>query len=112
MDKCDLENELTELTKNNTKKGTVQFSGEVIQGILEDIRKSIIALGKDANDLSVEFLSSRYADIIKVLNYPESYIQYPRNPKTVTAMALVISLMVGIVIAFIAEYASNTRKKM
>jgi len=112
IDKKYLENELAMLTGNAGKKANPRFSSDVIEGMLEDIRKNIMALGKNANDLSIEFLSSRYADIIKVLNYPESFVQYPRNPKTVTAMALVISLMVGIVIAFIAEYASNTRKKM
>jgi len=110
IDKKYLENELAMLRGNAGKKDNPGFSSDVIEGMLEDIRKSIIALGKDANDLSVEFLSSRYANIIKTLRNPESFVQYPRNPKTVMAMALIISLMVGIVIAFIAEYVSNTRK--
>ncbi len=111
IDKKFLEDEITLLKSEKNEGSNPGISIEFIQNSLEGIRKHILALGGKANELSAEFLAKRYSGIIKVLKNPVSATQYGKSPVVVFALSFVMSLILGIFIAFIVEYVRTSRKE-
>lgn len=111
IDKSFMEKELAVLNMRNNKQSKTDSKDTFVAEKLEGIRKNIVQLGEKANELASEFLIIQYSDISKTLKYPESIVQYPKNPKMIMIMAFFISLLLGIFMAFVAEYISNAGKK-
>jgi len=82
-----------------------------IDSSLETIRKDISALGVRANDLSEEYLGTRYSGIVKVLQDPVSSTHYDKNPLLVMALSFFVSILLAVFMAFIVEYVRTSKEK-
>ncbi len=82
-----------------------------IDSSLETIRKDISALGVRANDLSEEYLGTRYSGIVKVLQDPVSATHYDKSPVLVMVLSFFVSFLLAVFLAFIVEYVRTSKKQ-
>ncbi len=78
---------------------------------LDFIQAKLQSLAKEANDLNQEYLRNKFSSVVQVLEYPRSFVTYPRNPRLVIALSFVLGLMLAIFIALFLEYLSGREKE-
>ena len=111
IDENFLNEEIALLTNKKSTDISTDISIAYIVNSLEMIRKDIVALGQKANALSREYLGTRYSGIIKVLVDPVSGTQYDKSPILVMALSFMMSLILGIFMAFMVEYLRSSKEK-
>ena len=111
IDENFLNEEIALLTNKKSGDTSRDIPIAYIDNSLETIRQNILALGQKANDLSREYLDTRYSGIIKVLVDPVSGTQYDKSPFLVMALSFIMSFILAVFMAFIVEYFRTSKEK-
>jgi hypothetical protein len=103
VDKRYTEDYLALLGKKAGNESEAQAAKQFVEVRFETIRKELLRLGKDANDLNQEYKESVYSNVMQTLDEPHTYIKYKRNLKFIGGGIFILSLFGAMILAFILE---------
>ena len=110
VDETYLEKDLAAVMADKTE-GKDKRTYDWVEKRLDTIQARLQELAKDANELNQEYLRNKFSSVVQILEYPRSSVTYPRNPRLVIALSLVLSLMFAIFIALFLEYLAGRKKE-
>ena len=87
-----------------------QVARQFVESKLESIRKELLQLGKDANELNQEYRESKYSNIMMTLIEPQT-VKRSKNQRVIVGGAFVLSFFGAIMLAFILDALSKSRFK-
>jgi hypothetical protein len=109
-DKKYTEEYLALIGKNSGNESESQVARQFVDSKFESIRKELLQLGKDANELNQEYRESKYSNIMQTLIEPQT-VKRSKNQRVIVGGAFVLSLFGAIMLAFILDALSKSRFK-
>jgi hypothetical protein len=100
VDKKYLEEYMSLAEKNSGNESESQVARQLVDSKLESIRKELLQLGKDTNELNQEYRESKYSNVIQTLIEPNTYTVYKIKPKVAVGVTFIVCLFISIMLAF------------